>query len=179
MKNAFKTFLTSTSRFFSKKKNRRIVYLLLVFLVALGDFLHSGLVRKTFVFYSHIGGNVTVEDRMLRRSFDRELDVRLYVEDALLGPMSPGLMVLFPRETYLSSFMLREGVVYANLTESAVLPPPGSWDVFRSLLTLNEGIRRNFSYVKDVRLFIGGNETFFEEFSKIFANSADNSKTSP
>ena len=75
--------------------------------------------------------------------------------------------------------MLRDGTVYANLTEEAVFPPPGSMDVFNNLLTLNEGIRRNFSYVKDVRLFIGGNETFFKEFSEFFANSADNNKTSP
>jgi hypothetical protein len=76
--------------------------------------------------------------------------------------------------------MYREGVVYADLTESAVLPPSaGSWDVFRSLLTLNEGIRRNFSFVRDVRLFVGGNEVFFEEFRGIFMNSSDNSKTSP
>ena len=179
MKNLFKTFLASISRFFGKKKNRRFVYLILIFFIALGDFFYSGLARRTFVFYSHIAEYVVVENRMLRRSSDRETDVRRYVEEALLGPMTPGLVVLFPRETRLSSFMLREGVVYVNLTESAVLPPPGSWDIFRSLLTLNEGIRRNFSYVKDVRLFIGGNETFFEEFNKIFANSADNSKNLP
>ena len=131
------------------------------------------------MFYSHIGDSIVVEDRMLSWSFDRETNVRRYVEEALLGPTSPNLVLLFPRETRLSSLMFREGIVYANLTESAVLPPPGSWNVFRSLLTLNEGIRRNFSYVNDVRLFIGGNEVFSEEFRLIFANSADNSKTSP
>ena len=131
------------------------------------------------MFYSHIGGDISVEDRMLNRSLNKETDIRLYVEEALLGPVNPGSVVLFPRETRLTTLMLRDGTVYANLTEDAVLPPPGDWNVFRSLLTLNEGIRRNFSYVKDVRLFIGGNETFFKEFSEIFANSADNSKTSP
>jgi hypothetical protein len=71
--------------------------------------------------------------------------------------------------------MYRQGVFYANLTESAALPPREGGDVFRSLLTLNEGIRRNFSFINDVKLFIGGNEVFLKEFSEIFADSADNS----
>jgi len=184
--------------FLSKKINRRFLYLVLIGLVALGDFWFSGLVRRTFVFYSYLKGTTVVEDRLLHRSRDREIDIRRYVEEALLGPVSPNSAPLFPRETRLNSFMYREGVVYADLTDSAALPildsGPESGDpkaipdqgspargdaVFRSLLTLDEGIRRNFSYVKDVRLFIGGNEVFFEEFRGIFAESADNSKTVP
>jgi hypothetical protein len=163
-----------------KKRTIRLFFIIVVCLVALGDFLHSGLVRRTFVFYSILEGNTVVEDRMFHRSGDRETDIRRYVEEALLGPVTPDSAPLFPRETRLNSFMYRDGAVYADLTDSAVLPPPGgSWDVFRSLLTLNEGIRRNFSFIKDVRLFVGGNEVFFEEFRWIFMNSADNSKTSP
>ena len=179
MKDLLKTILASISRFLSVKRNRRIIYLALIFLIALGDFLLSGLVRRTYVFYSYIGANIAVEDRMLSRSSSREADIHRYIEEALLGPVSPASVVLFPRETRLTTLMLRDGTVYANLTEDAVLPTPGNWNVFHSLLTLNQGIRRNFSYVKDVRLFIGGNETFFKEFSDFFANSADNSKTSP
>ena len=168
--------------FFSKKVNRRITYMALIILIALGDFLYSGLVRRTFVFYSIIEGNTVVEDRMLRRSRNRETDIRRYVEETLLGPVSPDSAPLFPRETRLQSFMFRNAVVYADLTQSAALPPPeteGGGDVFRSLLTLNEGLRRNFSYIKDVRIFIGGNEVFFEEFRRIFTIPADNSKTAP
>ena len=120
-----------------------------------------------------------VEDRLLRRSTDRETDVHRYVDEVLLGPVSPDSAPLFPRETRLHSFMYREGVVYADLSEVAALPPVEGGDVFRNLLTLNQGVRRNFSYVKDVRLFIGGNEVFFEEFRGIFVNPADNSKTTP
>jgi hypothetical protein len=66
--------------------------------------------------------------------------------------------------------------VYADLSESAALPFSETGDVFWSLLTLNEGIRRNFPYIKNVKLFIGGNEVFFKEFYGIFENSADNRK---
>jgi len=175
----FKAILSKIALFLAKARNRRLLYLLVISLFALGDFLSSGLVRRTFVFYSNIGDLKLVENRMLRRSGDRETDIRRYVTEVLLGPASPRSNPLFPRETRLSSFMLRDGVVFADLTEHAALPVTGGGTVFRSLFTLNEGIRRNFSYVKDVRLFIGGNAVFFEEFREIFANSADNNIASP
>ncbi|MCL2006526.1 MAG: hypothetical protein FWG77_00425 [Treponema sp.] len=168
MKDVFKKIWKAIDRFFSKKKNRRLVYIIIIFFLALGNFLYSGLARRTFVFYSHIGDNIVVEDRMLHWSSDREANVRRYVEEALLGPKSPGAILLFHREASLITLMLREGVVYVNLSETAVLPFQGSRDLFRSVLTLNEGIKRNFSYVNDVRIFIGGNEAFYEDFRRIF-----------
>ncbi|MCL2093422.1 MAG: GerMN domain-containing protein [Treponema sp.] len=171
--------LGSLGAFFAHSRNRRLIYLLLICLFALGEFLFSGLARRTFVFYANIGGNMVVEDRMLRRSGLRETDVRRYIDEVLLGPVSPDLMPLFPRDTRLRTLMLRDGIVYADLTEAAAMPLPHGGEVFKSLLTLNEGIRRNFYYVRDVRLFIGGNEVFVEDFSLIFGNSADISKTAP
>jgi hypothetical protein len=41
-------------------------------------------------------------------------------------------------------------------------------DCFRNLYILNAGIRRNFPFVKDVRLFIAGNEAYPEKFAEIF-----------
>ena len=169
------------NRFLKSGTIKRIIslsLLLLLGIIALVDFFRLGLARRTFVFYSELEGNTVVEERMLRRSGDRETDIRRYVDDVLLGPVTPGSGPLFPRETRLNSFMYRDGVVYSDLTESAALPSEGG-DVFRSLLTLNEGIRRNFPYIKNVKLFIGGNEAFFEEFHGIFGNSVDNSKTPP
>jgi len=179
MNEILKKTLSAASKFLSKAKNRRLTYLVVLCLAALGEFLFSGLVRRTFVFYSNLEGKTVVEDRMLRRSGDKETDIRRYVEEVLLGPSFPNLDPLFSRETNLSSFMYREAVVYADFSESAALPVEGSWNIFRSLLTLNEGIRRNFPFVGDVKLFIGGNEVFFNEFSGIFAEPADNRKTPP
>jgi hypothetical protein len=146
----------------------------LFFLAALGifafaEFFVSGLVRRTFVFYSIRSGEVTVEDRMLKSSSSRETDIRRYVEEALLGPVSPDSAPLFPRDTRLDSFLYRDGVVYADLSESAALPPSEGGDVFRNFLTLYRGIRRNFPSVKDVRLFIAGREAYFEDFRRIFS----------
>jgi hypothetical protein len=179
MNEILKKILHDLGLFFSRHKNRRLSYLIIISLFALGNFFNSGLARRTIVFYSNIEGKTVVEDRMIRRSRDRETDIHRYVDEVLLGPSFPDCALLFPRGTQLNSFMYRDSVVYADLSESAALPVEGDWDVFRSLLTLNEGIRRNFSFVGDVRLFIGGNEVFFEEFCRIFTDHADNGRTAP
>ena len=174
MNQIIKEFLNTLGRFFAQKKNRRLLYLLIIGIVAFVEFFNLGLVRRTLVFYSIIEGNVVVEDRMLKRSSDRETSMRRYMEEALLGPVSPGLALLFPRDTRLNSFMFRDSVVYADLSESAALPLDGTLDVFSRISTLKEGVKRNFSYVRDIRLFIEGNEVFFEEFRGFLVDPADN-----
>jgi hypothetical protein len=128
------------------------------------EFRFSGLARRTFVFYSVISGSVVVEDRMLHRTEDRETDLARYVEEVLLGPVSPDLNPLFPLETGLRSILYRNGAVYVDLSESAALPVSQGEETFRNFLVLNRGIRRNFFYVKDVRLFVAGNPVYVEGF---------------
>ncbi|MDR2370566.1 MAG: hypothetical protein LBD71_03730 [Treponema sp.] len=164
-----KRIVKAAVRFFMNPARRGLFFLAALGLFAFVDFSVSGLVRRTFVFYSIRSGEATVEDRMIRSSSSRETDIRRYVEEALLGPVSPNSAPLFPRDTRLDSFLYRDGVVYADLSESAVLPPPEGGDVFRNFLTLYRGIRRNFPYVKDVRLFAAGREAYVEEFRRIFS----------
>ena len=163
---------------FSIIKPGRLHYLILLIIIiitALTDFYISGLIRKTFVFYSALEGNIIVENRLLRTSSSREDDIRRYVEEALLGPVTLDAAPLFNHETRLDSLLYRDGVIFANFNESALTPvfPPAD-GVFLSFLTLNEGIRRNFSFVKNLNFFINGREIFSDEFHRFFADYADN-----
>jgi hypothetical protein len=159
-----KNVFFSVIKFFKIKSCRRLIFLVLLGFFALGDFLYTGLVRRTFVFCFAADRSIIVEDRMLRRSGSREGDISWYVEEFLLGPESPDLAPLFPRETRLRSLLYRDGVVYADLTEFAALPSSeqssSEAGVFWSFETLYRGIRRNFPYARDVRLFAGGNAAF-------------------
>jgi hypothetical protein len=163
-----KDILESLGRFCGNRRNRRLFYLFFLSLLPLGELYYTGLVRRTFVFYANTEGAPLVENRLLKRSGSREIDLRRYVEEVLLGPLSADSAPLFPQETRLRSLLFRDGVVYADLTEDAALPHPGGSDVFRSFLTFNEGIRRNFAYVQDVRLFVNGAEAYRGEFEEIF-----------
>jgi hypothetical protein len=129
-------------------------------------------------------GKEAVEERMLAYGAlgagprSPEEKIARYVEEALLGPASQDSYPLFPRETRLQSLLYRDGVVYLDLSESAALAlEPGISaglqrtegfllyrDIARNLITLKEGIMRNFGFVKAVRFFITGNEAFPEIF---------------
>jgi hypothetical protein len=117
------------------------------------------------VFYTTRGNELTVESRLLTRTGPRELSIRRYVEEVVLGPVSLDLSPLLTPETTLESFLFRDGVVYADFSSLAALPPLAeNGDLYHNLLTLKEGILRNFPFVRDVRLFIAGNEAFPDKF---------------
>jgi hypothetical protein len=177
MKGFIKDFPASAAKFMQKKAQRRFMYLCFLGILAFTDFLILGLVRRTFVFYSIDNRKPVVEDRMVRQTGSQENDVRQYVEEALLGPVSLDSTPLFPKGTRLESLLFRDGVVYADLSElaalPAVLPFHEGADVFNGLQTLHSGIKRNFSYVKDVRLFINGHEAYFEKFRELLVGYVD------
>jgi hypothetical protein len=168
-----------------------LTLLVILALAALMEFFVLGLARRTFVFYDIDRGIAIVEERMLRvsqekstHSLAREIDITRYVEEALLGPVSPNSLLLFPKETRLCSLLYRDGVVYLDLSEDAALPPLESlsWGgallqsppfqgaslqsgvVFTNMKTLYRGIKRNFPFVRDVRFFIAGKAAFSEKF---------------
>ena len=111
------------------KKRLFSALLVLPVIVAVIEFSVSGLARKTFVFYDIDTGAVSVEDRLLRVSREkpdsraRETNLAKYTEEALLGPVSPNSLPLFPRGTRLRSLFYRDGTVYVDLSEEAALPP--------------------------------------------------------
>jgi hypothetical protein len=158
MKRIIKDTAVKILMFFSERSKRRMFYLLILALLAGVDFLKSGLVRRTLMFYAISQGTETVEDRFFPRSGSGETDIHRYVEEVLLGPAAPGVAPLFPRETRLESLLYREGTVYAGLSEPAALPPPEGGSVFDKLRVLRAGILRNFPFVKEVKFFINGNE---------------------
>jgi hypothetical protein len=171
MKAEVKDMFRSLAALLKSGTIRYAVCLLVLGILALNEFLQAGLVRRTFVFYSLRDGEPVVEDRMLKVSTDREEDLRRYVEEALLGPVSPDAAPLFPRETRLRSLLFRDDIVYADLSESAALPYPDGGESRRDFFTLYRGIKRNFPYIRDVRLFVGGRAAFYDEFRKIQTES--------
>lgn len=160
------SFFSGFAAFWRVKSGRRFALLAALGVAALVEFMVLGIARRTFVFYTIDKGVVVVEDRMLKRSSSKESDIIRYVEEALLGPVSPDLLPLFPRETRVSSLLFRNGVVYVDLSTDAALAPEEGGNVLENFRTLYAGILRNFSFVRDVRFFIAGNAAFAGEFGK-------------
>jgi hypothetical protein len=150
------------------KQIRRLAYLVLLLVFALIDFGRSGLIRRTFEFYAYDGGKPVVEDRMFHKTASREANIKAYIEELVLGPVSVDLAPLVIKGAKLQALMYRGNTVYADFSGAAALPIPGGQPIVANFLAINRGIRRNFRYVSDVKLFINGNEVFFEEFSTNF-----------
>ena len=152
--------MKAITAFLGSKIKRRLLFLAVLGVTALVEFFVLGLARRTFVFYTIDSGIIVVEDRMLKRSLSREVNLTRYMEEMLLGPVSPDLLPLFPRETRLKSLLYRNGVVYADFSEDAALPPVEGGNVLDNFRTLYAGIIRNFSFVRDVRFFIDGTAAY-------------------
>jgi hypothetical protein len=170
------------SRFRLSKRKILLGFWGILVLAALIEFLVLGLARRTFLFYNVDNGSVFVEERLLPVSSrnlknfgespvssSRELDLIRYVEEALLGSISPNSLPLFSKETRLVSLLYRNGVVYVDLSEDSALPSPESaalpnLEVFTPFETLYYGIKRNFPFVRDVRFFIAGKAAFAGKF---------------
>jgi hypothetical protein len=161
-----KTIILSIFEFLADKAKRSIFFLALISIIALTEFLILGLARRTFVFYTIDNGEIVVEDRMLKRSRSREVNITRYAEETLLGPVSPDLLPLFPYGTRLKSLLYRDGVVYADFSADAALPPVEGGSIYNNFRTFYNGVLRNFSTVKDVRFFIDGSTAFAGEFQK-------------
>jgi len=162
MKEHINTAARSISDFFSSAVKRCLFFIGVLGLLALTQFLVLGLARRTFIFYTVDDGKIVVEDRMLKHSKSREGDIIRYTEEMLLGPVSPDLLPLFPRETRLKSLLYRNGVVFADFSAPAALPPLEGGSTNVNFRTFYAGILRNFPYVKDVRFFVEGNAVTFE-----------------
>jgi hypothetical protein len=152
--------------FLASPVKRRLLYIGILGLFALYEFLSLGLARRTFVFYTINDGKIVVEDRMLKRSESKEMDITRYTEEALLGSGSPDLLPLFPRDTRLKSLLYRDGTVYIDFSEAAAMPPAEGGRTLDNFRTLYGCILRNFSYVKDIRFFIEGRSVYGEELGR-------------
>ena len=169
MSAVVKTFFNNIAGFLRSPVTRYVFLIGVLVFVAIFDFFYFGLARRTFVFYTISDEVIVVEDRMLKYSPAREGDIIRYVEETLLGPVSPELRPLFPKGTRLKSLLFRDGVVYSDFTISAALPPIEGGNTLENFRTFYDSILRNFSYVKDVRFFIEGNAVFTEEFRPDFS----------
>jgi len=164
MNSIINSILRPTAEFLKSPVKRCLLFVGILGLVALVEFLSLGLARRTFVFYTINDGIIVVEDRMVKHSKSREGDITRYVEETLLGPVSPDLLPIVQRGTKLKSLLFRNGVVYADFSSDAAMPPAEGGRTLENFQTFHASILRNFSYVKDVRFFIEGKVIFAENF---------------
>jgi len=166
MRNIFKTIISAIAGFLSSPVKLSLLLIAILSALALSEFMYLGLARRTFVFYTISDGELIIEERMLKSSRSQEDNIIQYVNEAVLGPLSPDLLPLIPGGTRLLSLLYRDEVIYLNLSENAALPPPEGGSTRNNFKTFYAGILRNFPFVKDVHFFIEGNAVYTDEFQQ-------------
>lgn len=96
-----------------------------------------------------------------------EANMRLFVEDLLLGPIDPMHVGLLPRETRLISLFLNKGVLYLNLSADILKENPDS-DLSLALKIKGaaNNVLYNFPILKKLYIFVEGQ---IPDFSALYA----------
>lgn len=110
--------------------------------------------------YDGSAGTRLIETRYIERQADRDLAVRLYLEDLLLGPMTQRYVHLFAKGTSLVSCFSRGSVLYVDLSKDALYTDAQSMTVEAGVQLLKENIYRNFPPLTGVVVFIDGKAAF-------------------
>lgn len=105
-------------------------------------------------------GGVVAERRALPKDPSRG-ELRLFVDELVLGPETPRLRPLFSLGTSVEFCFVapRDGVdvLYVGLSEDAVQQRGSAAEIQRGIELFRENVTKNFANIGEVVLFIGGN----------------------
>ncbi|MFO8065652.1 MAG: GerMN domain-containing protein [Spirochaetia bacterium] len=114
-------------------------------------------VERVLFFPGNISQDIFGEERVLRNYSDTERDMRLLVEETILGPTSLYRSRVLPKQTEIQLFMLRGDVAYIDLSREA-LSEDGDvhidFDVAESLL--RRALHFNFRSLDEVVITVDG-----------------------
>lgn len=141
------------------KKNLKQIIVLAVLLFA---FLISLLIyifktesySRVFVFPSADTGSYIVERRNLsKESVQGEL--QLFIDELLLGSTVERTKMIFSSGTKVVSCFQRGNVLYLDLSEDLLVIDDSSYPIEKGIELLKLNIKRNFSDIDTIELFIG------------------------
>ena len=113
--------------------------------------------ERTLFFVEPVSKAVVMEHRLIAEKHDLEQNLELLIKDELLGPALLVRDSVFPNGTRLNHIMLREGILYADLSSEAMFPSAHSGLNFKdSIRILEETIRFNFPEIGKIVVTIDG-----------------------
>jgi len=114
-----------------------------------------------------------VETRFFYPGTTKEDRLQNYIEEYLLGPTTMDYLPLFPQDTRVDTVLIRNDHAYINLSETAALPVPGSVPFEKREGLFAAMIMKNFQSIKEVSLFIAGNEVYRTNTDQKIKKSVD------
>ena len=118
---------------------------------SIGDLLSGFL-----VLYIHYSSKSQKEIRYLTKN-PVQGKLEYYVDELILGPTFYRGRPLFTVGTKLDSCFVQDSVLYVGLSEDAVLQDGDSLELMQAVALFKKNIKKNFSRIKKIELFIDGN----------------------
>ena len=145
-----------------KAKNTKLGTVILLFLliitfaISLICFFSNGYsYRKTFLFEGLDKDCLFAENRFFPsvKNVDK---VELYVSELVLGPVGNRYKNLFEPGTKVNSCFVKNHVLYVDLSSQALFASKNTSELSKAVPLFRKNIKKNFSSIKDVKLFIDG-----------------------
>jgi spore germination protein GerM len=130
-----------------------------LFLVSLLFYLmlERGSVERVLFFPQENSSTLVGELRDLPDKRGKEEDIRVLIDELLLGPETLHLDKIAPRGTKLKSLILRRGILYADFSDTIFLGEKVSELSFDEILqTMRKTILFNFKGIKSIIITIEG-----------------------
>ena len=115
--------------------------------------------RRTFIFPSAEDGKYIIEYRNLTEK-PHQGDINLYVDEILLGSTVERTKMLFTPGTRVLSCFERDHVLYVNLSKELLQMGDGVIEIKEGTELLKDNIKRNFSKIDSVEIYIEGKSAF-------------------
>ncbi len=132
---------------------------LLVVSLALFFLFNNNRQERTFYFHEQGTGKEIGELRTIPRYHDPERNVKVYVEELLLGPQRMNMVSVFPEGTKLNQLMLREKKLYIDINNMVLKTDIiKSYNIGKNIKLLRKNIIFNFPEISDIIFTITGEE---------------------
>lgn len=129
---------------------------LIILCLSVHIFSHLGLNRYTFRFPVSGSKSLKTEVRYLS-SNPVQGKIQLYVDELVLGPSFYRGRPLFTLGTTIDYCFLKDKTLYIGLSEEAALQGNGAVSIEKGIELLKKNIKKNFTGIKSIELFIDGN----------------------
>ena len=119
--------------------------------------------RRVLYFESMDGTGQYMESRRIMEYSSRQgrdVHVRQFVQELLLGPATHGLRPLFQLGTSLESCFLQDKALFINLSQEALFPGETTSSTRDAVDLLILNVRKNFSWIESVEIYICSNKVY-------------------
>lgn len=147
----------------NNRKAQLFFILLVVFIVSLCFYLFNFRGFRYSFRYNIAGSQKLVYENRNVPDVEGSSKLTLYVEELLSGPVSQRAQPFFPLGTRVIFCFLREGTMFLNLSEQAIMNFSPDVNLQNSYELLQMNVKANFPSVKKIELFIDGKSVFLDD----------------